>query len=469
MSRIFIFGIRNILICLIVTTVSEQIYAQNLIPNGGFENFTACPSFASQLTLATPWSNPNAGTPEYFNSCAPFNSWVSVPAQPSGGFQEPHGGEGYAGIFTYRFDVQNMREYIQVPLVSALEAGECYYFEMFVNLPNDHRYACDRVGAYASVGPLNSAGVAYIDVDPDIENTPGIAISDTARWTRINGYFTANGGEDHITIGNFRSDEESLTIDVNPAAWYTTSSYLLIDDVSLVKASFQAELNNQTHCNVDELLLDVSEADASYLWQDGFVSPNYTVTETGNYQVTISRGSCVHVLDAEIYLLRTPDPNLVDSTICEGYDLKLEVQNFGGDYIWSTGSTERTVNVMEPGTYWVEVSNVCGVSRDSMVLSTFDCGCEVFLPSAFTPNKDALNDDFYIAVDCPKMVDFRILIYNRGGELIYETNDPYKRWDGTYSGRDCPSGVYTYSLSYYTLNDGQLVQEDYSGSIRLVR
>lgn len=452
-----------------VFTGIQNLHAQNLILNGGFENFTACPNFASQLGLATPWFNPNAGTPEYFNSCADYNSWVSIPAQPSGGYQEPHGGEGYAGIFIYRFDVQNMREYLQVPLQSALEAGECYYFEMFVNLANDHRFACDRIGAFASVGALNSLGVTYIDVNPHIENLQGVVISDTARWTRINGYFTANGGEDHITIGNFRSDEESTTVDVNPNAWYTTSSYVLIDDVSLVKASFQAELNNQTHCNLDELLLDVDEADATYLWQDGSTNSSYVVSESGNYEVTISRGSCQRVLNASISMLVTPNPILVDSTICEGHNLKLEVNNFNGDYIWSTGATDRTVYLDEPGIYWVEVSNVCGVSRDSMELSTFDCGCEVFLPSAFTPNRDAINDDFYIAVDCPKMVDFRILIYNRGGELIYETNDPYRRWDGTYSGRDCPSGVYTYSLSYYTFNEGQLLQEDYSGSIRLVR
>ncbi|MEX1189746.1 MAG: gliding motility-associated C-terminal domain-containing protein [Bacteroidia bacterium] len=459
----------NVLIAGFSGICLSDSFAQNLIPNGGFENFTACPNFASQLNLAAPWSNPNAGTPEYFNSCADLNSWVSVPAQPSGGYQNAHAGEAYAGVFTYRFDVQNMREYLQVPLNSVLEAGECYYFEMFVNMPNDHRYACDRVGAYASVGPLSSAGVSNFNIEPHIENPAGAILSDTSGWLRINGYFSAEGGEDHLTIGNFRPDDQCQTALVNPTSWYTTSSYLLIDDVSLVKASFQSTLEDQSYCNINQVTLDVSEAEANYLWQDGSVLPTYRVNKSGLYEVTISRGSCVNVLSANISMLQTPSPVLTDSTICLGYDLKLEVRDSDGQFLWSSGSNDRTLSVSEEGLYWVEVTNVCGVGRDSMQLSTFDCGCEVFLPSAFTPNQDAVNDDFYIAVDCPKMVDFSFFVFSRGGELIFQSKDPYQRWDGTSSGRDCPSGVYTYTLSYFSLAEGQMIQQDYSGSIRLVR
>lgn len=446
-----------------------DLLCQNLIPNYSFEGYTACPSFASQLNLAQPWVNPNSGTPEYFNGCADFNTGVSVPKQPTGGFQEAQSGQAYAGIFTYRNDANNIREYIQAPLFDPLEAGECYYFEMFVNMPNDHRYAGNRIGVYFSNGGLNSAGVQYFDVEPHIENDPSVIFSDTARWVRVEGYFTALGGEDHITIGNFRSDDETQIVDFNPTAWYNTSSYLLIDNVSLIKASFQASLDDAYYCDINEVTLDVTQVDSRYTWQDGSVLPTFKVTESGVYSVEITRGSCVASLQAEILLLYHPEPNLQDTTICLGYELKIEPGGPEGQYIWSSGSTERTLSTDSEGLYWVEVSNECGLARDSMELSTYDCGCEVFLPSAFTPNQDALNDDLYIAVDCPKMVDFRFMVFNRGGELIYETTDPFIRWDGTYSGRDCPPGVYTYTLSYYSINEGQLIQEDFSGSVQLVR
>lgn len=466
--RRFSLIVQALLIAMILPYIT--IEAQNLVPNSSFESNTACPTFASQLNLAAPWYNPSLGTPEYFNACANFADWVSVPSQPTGGYQLAHTGDAYTGLFVYRSDVAQMREYLEVELTEALQAGQCYYFEMFVNLPNDQRFASDGIGACVIAGSVNVNNVFVLPLTPQIKNEPGYIISDTARWERVSGYFTANGGEDHLIIGNFNSDENTQVIDFNPGAWYGSSSYLLIDDVSITASSLEVDFGvDTTYCTVSEIILDANQPEATYSWQDGSSNSTYTVTQSGTYEVVLRKDGCSLVESIHLEMLSFPRPILNDTLICMNDTAKLTLNGLLGDYIWSNGSTEKFIVVNTPGTYSVDVTNACGSSKDTMRLETYECVCDVYLPDAFTPNKDALNDDYYIGVDCPKMLDFQFLVFNRNGELVYATSNPETRWDGTASGIECPSGLYAYTVKYYSLIAGQIQQQDYSGKLMLIR
>lgn len=446
------------------------LFGQNLVPNASFETFTACPDFASQLDKAFPWFNPTQGTPEYYNACADYNNWVSVPAQPTGGYQAAYTGSAYSGIFTYRADIPEMREYLSAPLTQTLVAGECYYFEMFVNLPNDQRYAINRVGAYISQGAPNAGNVFVLPFIPQVESDANIVFNDTARWERITGLFTAQGGEDHITIGNFRSDADMTIQDFNPAAWYNQSSYLLVDAITLIATGFSTILGNDTtYCDKSLVLLDASLPNATYTWQNGSAAPSFEVTESGTYSVEIQHGACIVSDTITVSLLSTPRDALVDTVFCTNDEATLRVPTLESVYLWSNGDSTREITVSEPGLYWVNVANVCGSVSDSLVLDRYDCACAVFLPDAFTPNRDALNDHFFISVDCPKLIDFKFTVFNRFGELIYFTESPEKQWDGTSSGKECPPGIYSYTLSYFALLEGRIVHEDYSGRLQLIR
>jgi gliding motility-associated-like protein len=92
---------------------------------------------------------------------------------------------------------------------------------------------------------------------------------------------------------------------------------------------------------------------------------------------------------------------------------------------------------------------------------------EIFGPNAFSPNNDGLNDVFFFSAYGTK--ELRLLIYNRWGELVYETNDPSENggWDGTFKGEDMPEGVYLYKLLYSGLTETERgVQK---GAIHLLR
>lgn len=75
----------------------------------------------------------------------------------------------------------------------------------------------------------------------------------------------------------------------------------------------------------------------------------------------------------------------------------------------------------------------------------------VYVPQAFTPNNDGVNDLVEIFVMNPKF--FSVKIFNRWGELVFESNDVNNKWNGTYNGENCPQDSYSYILDVTLLND----------------
>jgi gliding motility-associated-like protein len=68
----------------------------------------------------------------------------------------------------------------------------------------------------------------------------------------------------------------------------------------------------------------------------------------------------------------------------------------------------------------------------------------IYIPSAFTPNNDGINDTF--GVKGEGITNFHIYIYNRWGELLFETTNPKQQWDGNFKGRKSEQGTYVYKL-----------------------
>lgn len=68
----------------------------------------------------------------------------------------------------------------------------------------------------------------------------------------------------------------------------------------------------------------------------------------------------------------------------------------------------------------------------------------MYIPSAFSPNGDGINDMF--GVKGEGIRDFQILIYNRWGEVIFESTDARKQWDGMFKGNPVEQGTYVYKL-----------------------
>ncbi|MGI4727858.1 MAG: PKD domain-containing protein [Janthinobacterium lividum] len=88
----------------------------------------------------------------------------------------------------------------------------------------------------------------------------------------------------------------------------------------------------------------------------------------------------------------------------------------------------------------------------------------IFIPNTFTPNNDAINDDFGVKIT--NLSNYRIQIFNRYGQQLYEAKDILKRWDGTYNGQPVPVGTYYYVITGTTLNDDILKEAGYVTVLR---
>ncbi len=213
----------------------------NLAPNPQFENYVWCPWQPGQVPSAMPWFNPTVATPDYFNACSTFPT-VDVPNN-IGGSQPTFSGNGYMGAFVYsRYGtnpVPGYREYIEAPLLAPLVAGITYQVSFRVNLADVSGWAISEIGAHLSVGPITGPSTqGPLNFIPQVVNPSANLLTSTNTWVLIQGNFTAVGGENHITLGNFRND--ALTTAVvhlgtnSPSPNFRDFAYYYYEDIAVV-------------------------------------------------------------------------------------------------------------------------------------------------------------------------------------------------------------------------------------------
>jgi gliding motility-associated-like protein len=152
----------------------------------------------------------------------------------------------------------------------------------------------------------------------------------------------------------------------------------------------------------------------------------------------------------EVKVIDKPKFELGDAFIipCGALGIVLQVVADGeSDYTWSNGSNEVSIVATTRGKYSLYAENMCGNFRDTTQAVECQDRCVQF-PNAFTPNGDGKNDLYQAAVFCP-VPKYKLVIYNRNGELVYQTADPRGGWNGYYKGRLQPNGAYVYYTEYY--------------------
>ena len=214
---------------LVIFLLGKITLAQNLVPDPSFELYDSCPDGYNDFSL-THWVELNDGTSNYLNTCS-SNVNSSVPLN-SMGFQPPKGGGGYILLRTDHEIPEHLREYAGVNLTSDLIKDSVYHISFYVNPPNTSTRFIDGIGAVLTTSPIYQNNSLAIEHLPYAVRNPKFSyITDTANWTKIEGYYTAQGGESFIGIGNFDPYGETNAIGSE------TGAFMLIDCVSVVKVT----------------------------------------------------------------------------------------------------------------------------------------------------------------------------------------------------------------------------------------
>lgn len=132
-------------------------------------------------------------------------------------------------------------------------------------------------------------------------------------------------------------------------------------------------------------------------------------------------------------------------------------------YKWQDGSSSNNFIATVPGKYWVTATSSCNILRDTVVVNAV-CSLPVYVPSAFTPNEDGLNDVFKIpALNGQRLI--ALSIYNRYGQNIFFSENN-SGWNGTFNGIKQPPGTYIYIVRYFDLEG---TSHTLKGTIVLIR
>ena len=139
------------------------------------------------------------------------------------------------------------------------------------------------------------------------------------------------------------------------------------------------------------------------------------------------------------------------------------------DVYLSTVSHSVAVTVCKQGIGVVDidlvtVTNQCGQSSDTITVRDLDCSCTYYVPNSFTPDGSEFNEDFGMIYDCD-LTDFILRIFNRWGEIIFESYAPNEFWDGTYQNKLVPTGIYTYTIEFKTNNE---VEKSFVGHVNVL-
>ncbi len=416
-----------------------------------------------------------------------------------------------------------------------------------------------------------SLNINILDTPPlQLNVSPNITLTcplQTATLTAL-----ANGGIPSYTYAWTPVGSTSTTISVSPANT-TTYTVTVTDSICVnhtasaqitvsvpVVQPMQALVNGASiHCPGQTVSLNSTVSGGytpyAYLWNTGATTPAITagpLSSSTTYTLMVM-DACNIYADTTNYTvnvipyiplnLRATN----DTTICPHAVATLQAQASNGvqpyTYTWENTSPGQTygINPNETTTYYVQVKDSCGLTKNDMVVVTVPLidaeftyefysdstvlftnnslgnpltyswvfgdgtsvsgetnpshdyysqaiyyaqliaetpeGCydsithpiippmEVWVPNAFTPNKDELNTKFFAYG--VGVAEFKISIFNRWGQKIFESDNISKGWDGTYEGKPCQEGVYVYSVNAVGVDSLKRFKQ--SGYVSLIR
>ncbi|MGB0805518.1 MAG: gliding motility-associated C-terminal domain-containing protein [Salibacteraceae bacterium] len=202
-------------------------------------------------------------------------------------------------------------------------------------------------------------------------------------------------------------------------------------------------------CEGDSFTMSSINVNSVYEWSTGSTDSIETVGLPGVYWLDVTN-ICGTVRDeVELTYTTLPEINLGEDTImCMGDQITIDAYWFNADsYLWFDGWDSPEYLVYEDGDYLVQVTNLCGAIEDTITFEFRHCECDLFIANAFTPNGDAIDEEFGPESFC-ELKGYNFSIFNRWGQEVFNSIEPGQKWNGMLNGEPLPFGVYSYVLRY---------------------
>jgi gliding motility-associated-like protein len=202
------------------------------------------------------------------------------------------------------------------------------------------------------------------------------------------------------------------------------------------------------------------------IWNEKYETQELYVEREGYYRVEVRNVCGVGRDTAQVEVRTLPKLNLKDTIVCDN-TLDYDYREKGYKLLWQDGSEESRYRITVPGEYSVIMEDDLGcVSSERFEVR--QCPSEIWIPNAFTPNRDGKNETFRIYKD--GIYDYQIQIVDRWNKEVYFSNDINEGWDGNVNnqeGRKCAQGTYVYKVQFREKENKQL--QIIVGEVNLLR
>ena len=369
----------KVIILIINCLIFRLAFTQNIVTNGGFENYSSLPLGGGECYKCVGWSNLNGSTtvawpyasPEYLHVLG--SGGVQLP-NSSFGSVTPYSGNAIMGFVSGRPSMANYREYLSTQLSSPLVVGKTYNVSFWISNGDSNYLASlssDGIGILFSSLSLSQSTHKPIGGIPQLEIVGQVWSSS---WQMYLFSFTADSAYNYLTIGNFYDD-----VNTNTQVQLTASlpiSYYFVDEVKVIPAL--DIIGDSIICLGDSTTLVAIEG-ANFIWVDSLnpnivISTDSTITVSPTVTTTYLVFGNNDTASITVYVNYPPPPiNLGnDTAFCQGESLQLDATSSNATYLWQDSSTNTTYNVTQSGIYWVELTNNCSTSSDTIIINVKD-------------------------------------------------------------------------------------------------
>jgi gliding motility-associated-like protein len=236
--------------------------------------------------------------------------------------------------------------------------------------------------------------------------------------------------------------------------YYDTSYYYqCIDTITKIAITKIAEphlYTLRTFCRGD-----------SILWKNGYIKTDTIIIDSLKSQL-----GCDSLNELSFKQTGTP-PNIADTAFFCKENLAIVDAGSYKNFLWNTGTKNRYLQTQNEGIYWVKVVDTSGCIMYDTLQIIERCRPIVFVPNAFTPNNDGIND--YLFLSYQNLISLHFQLFDRWGKLLFETTNPNFSWDGKYNDVALPFGIYQWIATFEGLgNNNIIVKQQCKGFINIL-
>ena len=187
----------------------------------------------------------------------------------------------------------------------------------------------------------------------------------------------------------------------------------------------------------------------TFVWSSGSIGDTATNLGGGGASVDVTDGNgCMQA--SGLIPIRASLPLQIslgkDTIICPGNKALLYPGDFAS-YRWQDNSVDSVFIATQTGNYTVSVVDSIGCIAKASIMVEANCR-DIIFPDAFTPDSDKRNDEFGPLGTLSAVSDYSISIFNRWGQKVFDSTNPFRKWNGTVNGVSPGSGVYVWIASY---------------------